>query len=526
MTLEKLPNDLMQLKLMVMDHYQRAEQEELRAKDEHQRAEMLQFKLDNLIRLHYGASSEKRNDPPGQQLLFELPARPEAVAPESTVESATKDVEPKKHGGGRKPLPKDLPRERREYTLPESERKCSCCNQPMQPFGEESSEQLEYIPASLKVIEHARIKYACKVCQEKPAIAPPPEKVIDKGLAAPGLLAWIAVSKFGDHQPLYRQENIFERLGLDIPRSTQCGWLGQVAELLEPLYKRMARQIILSSKIHTDDTPIDLLDPGRGKTQTARFWVYVGDDNYPFTIFDFTPSRSRDGPEKFLKGFKGYLQADAFAGYDRMCAGPDVAEVACWAHARRKFVEAQDTDARANEMLALIGELYAVEAQARPAVLAARALPIEQRRVALNEAFATRKQLREAASTPVLEKINTWMQARASDTLPKSPLGQALGYARNQWQALNRFIEDGALEIDNNAAENAIRPIALGRKNYLFVGSEHGGRRAAILYSLIRTCERHQLNAWEYLRDVLVRISTHPASQIDELLPHRWTPVK
>ena len=509
MTRPHLPDDIEALKDLVMENFQRAE--------------LYKFQLENLKRQHFGQSSEKRADPPEQQLLFELPARPVPTEPEAEIEAPATETEPKKHGGGRKPLPKDLPRERREYTLPESERKCSCCNQTMQPFGEETSEQLEYIPARLKVIEHARIKYACKACQEKPAIAPPPDKVIDKCLAGPGLLAWIAVSKFCDHQPLYRQENIFARLGLDIPRSTQCGWLGQVAELLEPLYKRMARQIILSFKIHTDDTPIDLLDPGRGKTQTARFWVYVGDDDHPFTVFDFTPSRSRDGPEKFLKTFKGYLQADAFAGYDRMCAGFDVIEVACWAHARRKFFEAKDTDARAAEILVLKGELYAVEAQARPAIEAARGLPSEQRHAALSEAFAARKRVREAVSKAVLEKIDAWLKARAADTLPKSPLALAIGYARNQWRALNRFIENGALEADNNVGENALRPIALGRKNYLFVGSEHGGRRAAILYSLIRTCERHHINAWEYLRDVLVRIATHPASQIDALLPHRWT---
>ena len=221
--------------------------------------------------------------------------------------------------------------------------------------------------------------------------------------------------------------------------------------------------------------------------------------------------------------YRSYLQADAYAGYDRMCAGKGVIEVACWAHARRKFFEAKDTDARAKDMLDLIGELYAVEAQARPAIIAARALPCEQRIQALSEAFAARKQLREAVSKIVLEKIDEWLKARIADTLPKSPLGQAIGYARNQWKALQRYVEDGALEADNNTAENALRPIALGRKNYLFVGSEHGGRRAAILYSLIRTCERHRINAWEYLRDVLVRISTHPASRIDDLLPHRWS---
>jgi transposase len=526
MKLDALPADVATLKTLALENYQRAEREALRANDEHQRAELLQFKLDNLIRLHYGASSEKRLDANGQQLLFELPARPEQPAPEAALEPATPSAEPKKHGGGRKPLPENLPRERIEHTLPESARACSCCGEVMQPFGEETSEQLDYVPASLKVLVHARIKYACKVCQEKPAVAPVPEKVIDKGLAGPGLLAWVAVSKFADHQPLYRQEDIFARHGLEIARSTQCGWLGQIAQLLSPLHRTMAASVKRSRKIHTDDTPVELLDPGRGKTRTARFWVYVGDDAHPFIVFDFTPSRSRDGPEEFLKGFKGYLQADAFAGYDRLCAGKQVIEVACWAHARRKFFEAQDTDAKAREMLALIGALYAVEAQARARLATARALPPAQRQAALSEAFAARQKLREATSKAVLEKIDAWLRARAADTLPKSPLGQAVGYARNQWRALNRFVEDGELEPDNNAGENALRPIALGRKNYLFVGSENGGHSAAVLYSLIRSCERNGVNAWEYLRDVLVRISTHPASQIDALLPHRWTPVK
>ena len=204
--------------------------------------------------------------------------------------------------------------------------------------------------------------------------------------------------------------------------------------------------------------------------------------------------------------------------------GKGVIEVACWAHARRKFFESKDTDARAKDMLDLIRDLYAIEAHARPAIIAARALPLAQRAAALHVAFAARKHLRDEFSTPVLAKIDAWLTARTGDTLPKSPLGLAIGYARNQWLALKRFLEDGALEIDNNTSENALRPIAIGRKNFLFVGSEHGGRRAAILYSLIRTCDRHGVNAWDYLRDVLVRISTHPASQIDDLLPHRWTP--
>jgi transposase len=492
MTSAELPEDITTLKEMVIREYQRAEQE-------HQRAELFKFRLEKLTRHHFGPSSEKRPETSGQQLLFELPSQPEApalVAPAPAIS--------KKHGGGRKPLPPELRRERIEYTLPEEKRKCACCGEIMQPFGEEVTEQREFVPASLFVIQHARIKYACKVCQDKPVIAEGPQKVVERISAGPGLLAWNVISKFQHHQPLYRQEDIFKQHGEEIPRSTQCSWLATVAELLEPLYRKMVAHVLESRKIHTDDTPIRVLEPGKGKTRTARFWVYLGDEEHPFTVFEYTPNRSRDGPEKFLRGFKGYLQADAYAGYDRLYAGRDVIEVACWAHTRRKFFEARDTDARAVEMLALIAELYAVEDRARP----------------LNA--DGRQQLRQLQTKPILARMRTWLDARVLDTLPKSPLGQAITYTLNQWTALTRFIDDGLLEADNNLGENALRPICVGRKNYLFVGSDAGGRRAAILYSLVRSCERHNLNVWEYLRDVLVRVSTHPASQIDDLLPHRW----
>jgi transposase len=493
MTKLELPNDIEALKDLVIQ--------------EHQRAELFKYRHDLLARRYFGPSSEKRNEAPGQQLLFELPSEPERPAPETP---ADREAAPrkKKRGGGRKPIPPELQRRRIEYTLPEEQRRCPCCGDVMQPFGEEVTEQREFIPASLFVIQHARIKYACKPCQEKPVIAPGPQKVIERISAGPGLLAWNVVAKFQHHQPLYRQEDIFKQHGDEISRSTQCSWLATVAELLEPIYRRMVAQVVQSRKIHTDDTPIKVLEPGMGKTRTARFWVYLGDQGHPFTVFDYTPNRSRDGPTGFLKGFKGYLQADAYTGYNPLYAGQEVIEVACWAHTRRKYFEARDTDALANEMLALIGELYAVEAEARV------------------WSPAERKLLRQMKTRPVLERIRSWLDARVGKVLPKSPLGQAITYTLNQWTALTRFLEDGDLEADNNLGENALRPICLGRKNFLFVGSDAGGRRAAILYSLVRSCERHDVNAWQYLRDVLIRISTHPASQIDDLLPHRWTAPK
>jgi len=517
MTSVELPSDIAALKELVLQEHQRAEQEK-------QRAELYKFRWEQMIRRYFGPSSEKSQETSGQTLLFALP-QPEVKPAEAVASTVETGAGAKRHGGGRRKLPPELTRHRIEYTVKEDERLCSCCGEVMQPFGEEVSEQLEYYPASLFVIEHVKIKYACaKKCAEKPVTAPGPDKVVDKGLAGPGLMAWNALSKFGDHQPNYRQENIFGRHGLEIPRSTQMGWQATLADLLEPLVKRMTTLTLLSGKIHTDDTPIRVLAPGTGKTREARFWVYWGDEAHPFVVFDYTPNRSRDGPARFLRTFKGFLQADAYAGYNHIYELRWVIEVACMAHMRRYFFEAQDTDAHALEMLALVRELYQIEDLARPVIADALKIPWEQRAAALEQAYALRLELRQKSSVAILARMKTWLDARVLDTLPKSPLGQAVTYALNQWTALTRFTENGMLEIDNNIAENALRPIALGRKNYLFLGSDEGGRRAAIIYSLIRTCERHGVNAWEYLRDVLVRISTHPASRIDELLPHLWKP--
>lgn len=308
------------------------------------------------------------------------------------------------------------------------------------------------------------------------------------------------------HLPLHRLEGIFERQGVDLSRSTLCDWVRDSATLVEPIVRAMGREVLASKVIHTDDTPVrvqDRLHPGG--TREGRLWVYIGDRDHPYTVFDYTPNRKRDGPAHFLDRYRGYLQADAFSGYDGIYAGGQVIEVACWAHARRKFYDAQTTDSqRAAAALAFIRQLYAVERQARD-------LGPEKRR-----------ELRQEHSRPVLERFRQWLDAQALAALPQSPMGQAIGYALGQWTALCRYLDDGDLAIDNNASERQLRAVAVGRKNWLFVGSDRGGRRAAIAYSLMATCKRHGVNPFAYLRDVLERVATHPSSGIAVLFPPNW----
>jgi transposase len=457
--------------------------------EQYQRAELFKLQLEDLKTKVFGRhASEKlhHQQASGQQIFefFDLPHPPQDAPASEPLEKK----EEKKHGGGRKPIPDHLPRQRIEHTLPEEQRQCPVCGETMQSFGEETSEQYARIPAKTYVKQHARIKYCCKKCECAPKIAEVPDKVIDKGLADAGFIAEIAVQKFGDHLRLHRQEQIFARDGIHIPRSTSCAWMGVAAGLLEPIATWMISDALKSKKLHTDDTTIPVQEPGSHKTRTARLWVYVGDEEHPHTVFDYTRSRSRDGPAKFLEKYSGYLQADAFAGYDCIYACKTVIEVACWAHARRKFTEARDSDVRADEMLLLISEMYAVEQEAR------------------GRTANLRREIRKLKTAPILERIYCWLKTREVETLPQSFMRKAIGYMLNQWQALTRFLEDGTLEPDNNTAENALRPVVLGRKNYLFVGNDAGGRRAAILYSLIASCKRRGINPVEYLTDVLTRL--------------------
>jgi transposase len=464
--------------------------------------EQVRNRLDQVLRHLYGPRSEKR--PAGPTLFDGVAPSPTDTPPSSPTETPTPvaPTPPQKNRHGRRKLPADLPRERVPHDLSEAEKCCPCCHEPRVRIGEEISERLDFVPAQLKIIEHVRPKYICRKCAGAIVIASLPAEPIDKGLAAPGLLAHVIVSKFADHLPLYRQEKIFARSGLELPRSTLCDWLGDCAGLLRPLYELMVKLVLQSKVIHTDDTPVRLLHPDGPKT--GRVWVYLGDAAHPYIVYEATTNRSRDGPMTFLRDFNGYLQADAFGGYDGVYAR-GVMEVACWAHARRKFVEAEGTDAvRAAEAIARIRLLYDIEDRARKWSAVARA------------------GLRQREAMPLLESFRTWLEQVQKEVLPKSPLGQALTYVRNQWAALNVYLTDGDLAIDNNAAERALRGTAIGRKNWLFWGSEPGGHTAAVLTSFIATCQRHQINPWLYLKDVLTRMPTCPETELASLLPDVW----
>jgi transposase len=528
-----LPDDPQVLKQMIRELLETLRSQ--RHQNEH-----LQHRLDLLLRRLYGPRAERFN--PDQPLLFTDLQAPADTPADSTTPPANSESPPpppepaastKPTGHGRQRLPKNLRRETVVYDLTTAERLCSGCGQPRTCIGEDRSEQLEYQPASLFVVVHVRPKYACPRCHNGVFTATVAAQPINKGLPGPGLLAHIIVCKFADHLPLYRQESIFSRQGVDLSRQTLCQWLGQAGQLLKPLYQRLKALVLASTVVHTDDTPVPVQEPG--KTRTGRIWDYLGDAEHPGNVFDYTPTRSRDGPAKFLEHFRGYLQADAYTGYDQIYVGDQVIEVGCNAHARRKFHEARTTDAAgAHSALAYYRQLYQIEAEAkkraeeRYRAEVPEALPWEEdglaplRFVAL--LYEERYRLRQQKSLPILADFERWLGEQKNAVVPKSPLGEAITYVLNQWQALTRYTQHGFLDIDNNRAERQIRRIAIGRKNWLFLGNDEAGETAAILFSFVSTCQRHGLDAFVYLRDVLRRLPEHPLDRLDELLPGRWQP--
>ena len=407
---------------------------------------------------------------------------------------------------GRRPLPPHLKRERIVHDLVEADKHCGGCGEDLRHIGEEVSERYEYIPAQMVVVEDACQKYACS-CTVKTAAKP--ALPIEKSTAGASLLAQVIVSKVADHLPVHRQAKMLRRFGVEIADQTMCGWMRQIADLLEPLYQRLKRFVLESKVVGTDDTPVKVLDRMLPHTRKGRFWPYVGDRGHPAVVYDYTPTRERIGPEEFLKPYRGYLQADAYAAYDSFFTDParGLVEVGCWAHARRHVWNARENEpARMGAVLAYIAQLYAVEKRARSCGVCGDELRL----------------LRQQASRPVLEQLQPYLLKIKDELLPKSDAGLAVAYILKNWNALTRYVDDGDLSIDNNHTERSLRGVALGRSNWTFLGSDRGGRTMAVLRSFVSSCELVKVDPFAWFRDVLSRIATHSIQKLDDLLPHRW----
>ena len=469
--------------------------------------EHLKLLIAKLRRMQFGRRSEKI-DRQIEQLelkLEELEASRAEAAPQppsQPLSSATVAPVPKK----RQSLPEHLPRVTQTH-LP-AQQSCAGCGGTMKKLGEDVSEMLEYIPASFTVIRHVRPRLCCADC-EIIVQAPAPSRPIARGLAGPGLLAHVFTAKFCDHLPLYRQSEIYAREGVDLDRSTLAKWVGEASGLLAPLLEALRRYVLAAEKLHGDDTPVPVLAPGNGKTKTGRLWSYVRDDRpagskaAPAAWFAYSPDRKGEHPQRHLKNFSGILQADAYAGFNKLYENGSVLEAPCMAHIRRKFYDLMEAQRSpiATEAVQRIAPLYAIEKEIR------------------GRSPDERQQVRNTRARPLLESMRVWLEASLAKLSRKSDTAAAIHYALARWSALMRYLDDGRIEIDNSAAERALRAVAVGRRNYLFAGSDAGGERAAVFYSLIGTAKLNGLDPEAYLRHVLGHINDHPINRIEELLP-------
>jgi transposase len=470
--------------------------------------EHLKLLIAKLRRSQFGRSSEKL-DRQIEQLelrLDELQATQAENAASSQMLAADTAVAKAAAKPARRPLPEHLPREVRKYLA--KQEACPDCGGELKPLGEDVSEILEYVPARFKVIRQVRPKLACARC-ERIVQAEAPSRPIERGVAGPGLLAHVLVSKYCDHLPLYRQSEIYAREGVELERSTLADWVGGTSQLLAPLVEVLRRHVMAAGKLHADDTPVPVLAPGNGKTKTGRLWTYVrddrpaGDDRPAAVWFAYSPDRKGEHPQAHLKTFTGTLQADGYAGFDAVYETERIQEAACWAHVRRKFYDLHVAHRSpvAAEAIERIAALYAVETEIRGHVA------------------SERREVRETRARPLLDSLKQWLEETLGKLSRKSDTAMVVRYALSRWDALLRYVGNGRIEIDNNAAERALRAVALGRKNYLFAGSDSGGERAAAIYSLIGTAKLNGLDPEAYLREVLQRIADHPINRIEELLP-------
>src|SRR6267142_1382961 len=496
--LNNLPSDTILLHQLVRDMASVVEQ---RAGE----IERLQLIIKQLQRTQFGRRSERLD---ADQLALGLEdVETDQACAEAAQEPAAKPRDSKPR---RKPLPDHLPRE--EVRIDVGAAPCTCCGGALHPIGESVSEMLDFVPARLRVLRIRRPKYGCRICGTIHQ-APAPERPIAKGLASPALLAHVLVSKYCDHTPLYRQSQIFARHGVDLPRSTLVGWVGGACWWLEALHERLCKNVFASNHLFADDTPIPVLDPGRGRTKTGRLWVYAREQRPwsgpepPAAVYLYAPDRKAERPASHLEDFKGVLHVDGYAGFEQLANNSDVVLAACWAHTRRKFYEVAEATGSpvAAEALRRIGELYVVEARAR------------------GQSSAHRVAERRSFSRPIVQALHSWLEAQLARVAGRSTLAEAIRYTLSRWEGLTRFLHDGRIELDTNPVERAIRPVALGRKNHLFAGSDGGGIRWAIVCSLIETCKLNGVEPYAYLRDVLTSmVDGHPINRLDELLPWAW----
>jgi len=501
---QPLPNDIEVLKQLLV------QREALIAK--------LLAEIARLRRWQFGHSSERvdetlaqlqlaLDDLQSQSSLIETVAAP--LSPRVPVTDSTQAPPPQKVLPLRRApraFPAHLPRE----TIVHTPAHCHCpdCGGKLRALGEDVSELLDFVPGYFKVIRHVRPKLSCACCA-RVLQQPAPPRPIERGMAGPGLLAQVLVGKYADHLPLYRQHGIYRRAGIELDRATLAAWVSDTARLLEPLAVAIGRYVLAAEKIHTDDTPVPVLDPGRGKTRTGRLWTYVRDDrpaaggDPPAVWYRYSHDRKGEHPQGHLRHFCGILQADGYAAYGPLYQEGRIVEAACWAHARRKFYDlyADDQSPLAGEAIRRIGLLYAVERDVR------------------GQPPAVRRTVRQARALPVLSELHAWLTAMLAQVSAKSGLANAIRYSLVRWEALTRYADDGRIEIDNNSAERSIRPLVLGRRNYLFAGSDRGGDSAASIYTLIATCHLNGVEPYAYLRTVLGCIAEHPSHRLDELLP-------